>query len=191
MTQTVNHQDELLVNLLGRCALRDQQAFKKLFEQASPYLNAVALRMLQSRELANEVLQEAFLQIWNNAASYRPHQARPFTWMASIVRYRALDRLDSEQRQRQHQVQLAEETDTELLSQFQPDEALQHYQLQFQLHQCLSFLGDKIKSAIELAYIYGYSREEIGARLEANTNTVKSWLHRGAERLKLCLSNQP
>ncbi len=184
-------QDEVLIGLVGRCALRDQAALKQIFERVGPYLNAVALRILKSRELANEVLQEAFLQIWHNAASYRPHKARALTWMASIVRYRALDRLASEQRLRTHFVSEGDlPQGDEGLSDQEPEQALHSGQMKFHLHQCLRTLGDNIKCAIELAYLYGYSREEIAKYLQTNTNTVKSWLHRGAERLKLCLATK-
>jgi RNA polymerase sigma-70 factor (ECF subfamily) len=54
----------------------------------------------------------------------------------------------------------------------------------------LTTLGDNIKRSIELAYLYGYSREEIAQQFATNTNTVKSWLHRGAERLRLCLESK-
>ena len=185
--------DEQLVNLIARCALRDQAALQQLFAQVGPYLNALTWRILKSRELSNEVLQEAFLQIWNNAASYRPQLAKPLTWMASIARYRALDRLAAEQR---HSARFddraanGEDAFEHIPGGSEPDQQLGRHQLRFHLHQCLTTLGDNIKRSIELAYLYGYSREEIAAQFNTNTNTVKSWLHRGALRLKLCLETK-
>lgn len=188
MTLADDNQDDQLINLIARCALRDQAALKQLFDQVSPYLNAVAWRILKSTDLSNEVLQEAFLQIWNNAASYRPHLARPLTWMASITRYRALDRLDKETRAGSHTRAIDEEED--FPGGHEPEQALGASQLRFHLHQCLTTLGDNIKHSIELAYLHGYSREEIAQKLSTNANTVKSWLHRGAERLRLCLETK-
>lgn len=185
MTVQIDYQDDELINLIARCALRDQAALKMLFERVGPYLNAVAWRIVQSSELSNEVLQDAFLQIWNNAASYRPHLAKPLTWMASIARYRALDRLDKEQRINRTTRPLEDEED--FPGGVEPEQSLGASQMRFHLHQCLATLGDNIKRSIELAYLYGYSREEIAQQFATNTNTVKSWLHRGAERLKLCL----
>ena len=188
MTLVDENPDDRLINLIARCALRDQAALKQLFEQVGPYLNAVAWRILKSTDLSNEVLQEVFLQIWNNAASYRPHIARPLTWMASITRYRAIDRLDKESRNSKHTRAIADEED--FPGGDEPEHKLGNSQLRFQLHQCLTTLGDNIKRSIELAYLQGYSREEIAQTLSTNTNTVKSWLHRGAERLRLCLEKQ-
>lgn len=188
MTDTIDNQDEELINLIARCALRDQAALKRLFERVSPYLNALAWRILKSRELSNEVLQEAFLQIWNNAASYRPGLARPLTWMASITRYRALDRLDKETRITSKTTHIDDMDDAP--GGDEPEQSVGASQLRFHLHQCLTTLGDNIKRSIELAYLYGYSREEIAQQFATNTNTVKSWLHRGAERLRLCLESK-
>lgn len=185
MTFTDHNPDDQLINLIARCALRDQAALKQLFDRVGPYLNAVAWRILKSTDLSNEVLQEAFLQIWNNAASYRPHLAKPLTWMASITRYRALDRLDKEARNRNHTRAL--DDDEDFAGGDEPEHQLGSSQLRFHLHQCLTTLGDNIKRSIELAYLQGCSREEIAQQLSTNTNTVKSWLHRGAERLRLCL----
>ena len=188
MTVALDSRNEELINLIARCAIRDQAALKNLFERVGPYLNAVVYRILKSDELAKDVLQEAFLQIWTNAASYRPHLANPMTWMASIARYRALDRLEVEQRLRERFVSADHEYSLdEHLSPQNPEQEVSAGQLQFNLHRCLLALSDNIKRSVELAYLYGYSREEIAEKFSTNTNTVKSWLHRGAERLKLCL----
>jgi len=188
MTASPDSRNEELITLIARCAIRDQAALKLLFERVAPYLNAVVFRILKSDELAKDVLQEAFLQIWTNAASYRPHLANPLTWMASIARYRALDRLDVEQRLRERFVSSDHDylLDEHLSSQ-NPEQDVSTSQLKFNLHKCLLALSDNIKRSVELAYLYGYSREEIAQKFSTNTNTVKSWLHRGAERLKLCL----
>jgi len=188
MTAPSDPRHDELITLIARCAIRDQAALKALFGLVSPYLNAVVYRIVKSDEVAQDVLQEAFLQIWNNAASYRPHLASPLTWMASIARYRALDRLDVERRLRErfissdHDYSLGEHA-----SSHNPEAEVSVSQLKFQLHKCLLALSDNIKRSVELAYLYGYSREEIAQQFSTNTNTVKSWLHRGAERLKLCL----
>jgi RNA polymerase sigma-70 factor, ECF subfamily len=180
--------DQELINLIGRCALRDQAALKLLFERIGPYLNAVAFRILRSDEAAADVLQEAFIQIWNNAGSYRPHLSRPLTWLASIARYRALDKLDSEQRHRQRFKNFGDDDSIESIpGPANPEADVHKLQLNFHLHRCLGTLGDNIRRSIELAYLYGHTREEIAQQFSTNVNTVKSWLHRGAERLKQCL----
>lgn len=188
MTLTNDSRNEELISLIARCAIKDQSALKSLFERIGPYLNAVVYRIVKSDDVAKEVLQEAFLQIWSNAHSYRPHLANPLTWMASIARYRALDRLASEQRLRERFVSAdSDYALDEHLSHHNPEQDASVSQLKFNLHRCLLALSENIKRSVELAYLYGYSREEIAEKFSTNTNTVKSWLHRGAERLKTCL----
>jgi RNA polymerase sigma-70 factor (ECF subfamily) len=63
-------QDDVLYELISRCALRDQSALKTLYKQTSPYLNRVAYNILRSEDLSNDVLQDSFVQIWQNAERY-------------------------------------------------------------------------------------------------------------------------
>jgi RNA polymerase sigma-70 factor (ECF subfamily) len=179
--------DEELVNLIARCAIRDQQALKQLFDRLGPYLHAVAFRILKSGDLSNDTLQEAFVQIWNNAASYRPDRAKPLTWITSILRYRALDRLDKERKHTNHLIAEADVEEQALESGETPERALQQTQLRYQIERCLEMLSQDSRRCIRLAYLEGYSREEIATRLATNINTVKSWLRRGSERLRRCL----
>ena len=177
------------VDLIARCAIRDQAALKQLFQSLGPYLNAVAFRIVKSEESSNEVLQEAFLQIWENAQSYRPHKSKAMTWLTSIVRYRALDRLKAEQRKSTVVTPFAEHESADDYKSHAPtpEEELQSCQLSKAFRECMSLLSEDVRLTIELAYLQGYSREQIADYLKTNVNTIKSWLHRGAKRLKACL----
>src|SRR5690242_1203607 len=95
---------EQLSDLLARCALRDQRAFASLYQSSSAKLFAVAVRITRRRDWAEEVLQEAFVNIWNHAESYNPTKSAPMTWMTAIVRNRALDCL-----RRPREVEIGEE----------------------------------------------------------------------------------
>lgn len=182
--------DQKLINLLARCAIKDQQALQELYEETASYLNYVAFRILQCEDLSNDALQEAFIQIWQNAVSYRPHLAKPMTWMSSIVRYRAIDKRKLMQRNNalfvegdtQAYMDISDETD-------KPEDALYQCDLKQHIQKCLERLSDDIRESIVRAYCYGDSREEIATRLKTKPNTVKSWLHRGSARLKACLQD--
>jgi RNA polymerase sigma-70 factor, ECF subfamily len=177
--------DNTLHHLLARCKLRDQQAFKQLYDLTAAKLNGIAYRILLQKEAANDVLQEAFMQIWHNAGDYRADLAEPFTWMASIIRYRAYDKIRNEKR-RPHGNLVDEE-----ISDFQfatNDEAAQLVcEIGQQLEDCLNILDKAQQQAILLAYYYGYSRDELASHFHQPLNTVKSWLKRGLARLQLCL----
>lgn len=188
-SQNMNEKDvRYLETLLARCSLNDQQAFAELYQCVSKKLNGIAYRIINNIESANEVLQEAFVQIWNNAGEFRPEQAEPMTWMASIVRYRAYDRLRLEKRriegaQFQTILDSLDEIET------RASDGLKNAELDQQLSLCLSSLEVKQRKSVLLAYYYGFSREEIADKFETPINTVKSWLRRGIERLQLCLAN--
>lgn len=181
--------DEELITLIARSALKDEQAFKSLYERVGAYLNGVALRIVKSPEASNDVLQEAFMQIWTNAGTYRPQVSKPLTWLTSIVRYRALDRLDKDQRLSKREVD-ADSALEEFITDSSPEldtNRIQHLQ---HLLACMEILSDQTKRAINLAYVYGYSRVEIAQRLQTNASTVKSWLRRGADKLRTCLQKR-
>jgi RNA polymerase sigma-70 factor (ECF subfamily) len=174
-----------LEELLARTALSDRRAFQQLYELSSSKLNGVAYRIMNNVDFASEVLQEAFIQIWKNAGEYRAGTSEPMAWMASIVRYRAFDRLKFEKRRiegAQIQSDLENfDTVSDGKDQFQSCEIEQ------QLQDCLELLDETQQKSILMAYYYGYSREEISEHYDSPVNTVKSWLRRGLVRLQECL----
>ena len=170
--------------LLRRVARGDRTAFAELYRQASPQLFPVALRITRRRDLAEEVLQESFVAIWNQAASYDPIKGAPMVWMTTIVRHRAID-------QRRRRANLADATDGSdeaLLSLVsgESDRADRGAELAA-LRRCLETIDAQPREAVLLAYIYGFTHEELAERLAAPVGTVKSWIRRSLERLKRCL----
>lgn len=175
---------DLLFDLLARCALKDQSAFARLYQHSAARLNGVAFRILNNLELASEVLQDAFVQIWQRADEYRPDLADPMTWMIAIVRYRAYDRVRHEGRRINTHLQL---DDAEVFETLSAPPSNLHCGLDPQLEQCLQLLERPQQQSILMAYYYGYSREELAEHFSTPINTIKSWLKRGLQRLQLCL----
>lgn len=172
--------------LLARCALEDRRAFKHLYDASAGKLNGIAYRIMHNVDSADEVLQEAFIQIWRRATEYRSDIAEPMTWMASIVRYRAFDRLKREKRRiegSQIKAELAEFESIPDGANDQPDLC----EVNQQLEACLQALEQSQQESILMAYYYGYSREEISEHFNKPINTIKSWLRRGLTRLQQCL----
>lgn len=176
-----------LEDLLSRTALGDRKAFKYLYELCSGKLNGVAYRIMNNVDSANEVLQEAFIQIWKNAGEYRAGASEPMAWMASIVRYRAFDRLKFEKRRIEGaQIQ----SDLESFDSISDNiDQFKSCEIEQQLQDCLGQLDSQQQKSILMAYYYGYSREEISEHFDSPVNTVKSWLRRGLGRLQECLGN--
>jgi RNA polymerase sigma-70 factor (ECF subfamily) len=186
------HEEDELTALLAQCQLGNKQAFSLLYQKTAGRLNGVAYRITRHVDSANEVLQEAFIQIWQNRADYQAHKSAPFTWLASIVRYRAYDRLRYDKRR--HQQDTVQFNEFDLLEQ-QLDDINQHSQTlglgehsEQALNNCLSQLEQKQSQSILMAYMFGYSREDIANHYDTPVNTIKSWIRRGLGRLRLCLS---
>jgi len=185
----LTEQDEQLLSLLSRCALRDQSALRVLYEQVAAKLNGVAFRITGSRDLAEDVLQISFNQIWKDAERYRPDIARPMTWMTSIVRHRALDHVKA-RRRRGRVIDETVELETERLASEEsgPMDLFELDETEGKLKVCLKLLSSMQQRSVMLAYYYGYSREEVSLKLNSPVSTVKSWLRRGLKRLEQCLS---
>ncbi len=185
--------DELYSSLIARCAIRDHKALDELYHSIAPYLNKVAFNIVKSEDISNDVLQEGFIQIWQNAGDYQPDKAKPITWMTSIVRYRALDRLAKEKR-RDDVIEACDEVEVrhpdKHMSNDRPDIAAMQLQDSNFLLECMETLSDRVKESISLAYLQGYSRQELAENFNSSVNTIKSWLKRGAERLKNCIEHK-
>src|SRR5690242_9579890 len=95
----IQERNRRLTDLLHGCAQGRQAAFQELYRLVSPQLFAVLLRILRRRDLAEEALQDALLNVWRNAGSYAADKGAPMTWLISICRYRALDLLRREGRE--------------------------------------------------------------------------------------------
>lgn len=165
--------------LLGRVALGDRSAFRQLYQQTSAHLFPVALRILRTRELAEDALQDAFIQVWNNAKEFRPGSGSAGAWMSTIVRYRALDKL----RRKPREQNLDESWDPADAS-----DPIGRLLDNTDLQVCFEELSDEQRRVVALAYIDGLSHSEMAERLETPLGTVKSWVRRGLKVLKECLS---
>ena len=190
--QAYDDSEAELIDLLAQCKLGDQKAFSILYQKTSSRLNGIAYRITRQADSANEVLQEAFIQIWQNRDSFQPDKGKAFTWLASIVRYRAYDKLRYDKRRHQNDHVEFNESDS---SEMNLDDINQHSQSmglgnhnEQALNNCLSKLEKKQSQSILMAYMYGYSRDDISNYFNTPVNTIKSWIRRGLGRLQLCLS---
>jgi RNA polymerase sigma-70 factor (ECF subfamily) len=171
-------------DLLRQVGSGNRQAFAELYRRTGPKLFAVALRISGRRDLAEEVLQESFVAVWKQAGTYDPVKGSPMIWLTTIVRHRAID-------QRRRRSNLADATggsDDALLglTASVADRADRGAELGA-LSRCLDQLEPAPREAVLLAYVHGYSHEELAARLATPLGTIKSWIRRSLERLKRCL----
>ena len=179
-----------LRSLLAAVARRDAAAFRALYDATSPKLFGFALRILNRKELAEEVLQESFVSVWNNAGSYQAGLAAPMTWMTTIVRNRAYDLLrrvdatveidaDTFDKDVMEALESSDPSPIDVLSMDAEARALAH---------CFSRLEGLHRQAIALAFYHDLSHSEVAQQMKLPLGTVKTWVRRGLERLRTCLT---
>jgi len=173
-----------LPELMRRTARGDKQAFANLYQATSAKLFGVALRISGRREIAEEVLQEAFVAVWGRAKDYDPVRGSVMTWLVTIVRHCAIDQLRHQQ-SRPEGHSAPEEILTSYVATGRADISAELRALQ----RCLEELDAQPRKAVLLAYLYGLTRDEIAARLRVPVGTVKSSLWRSLERLQRCLGS--
>jgi RNA polymerase sigma factor (sigma-70 family) len=177
---------------LNGVARHDAEAFRLLYDATSPKLFGFALRILRKRELAEEALQESFVSIWHAAASYQAHLAAPMTWMATIVRNKSLDIL----RRTDDVAELdAHGPGSDIFNALQdggpsPLDGVEIGSDARALALCMSQLEGAQRQAIGMAFYHDLSHSEVSRALEIPLGTVKTWIRRGLERLKACLSRE-
>ncbi|MCC6196601.1 MAG: sigma-70 family RNA polymerase sigma factor [Burkholderiales bacterium] len=178
-----------VATLLSRIAMGDQAAFAEFYETTSAHLYGVALRILKHPPAAEEVLQEAYVNVWHHAGSYEVAKSQPMTWLTSIVRNRCLDQL----RRREIDTVTLTSDDDDAPEYDLPSEALTPAEMLLagaearSVRDCVETLDAGPKQAIALAFYKGLSHSELAAHLKEPLGTIKSWVRRGLERLRTCL----
>ena len=181
--------DSQLIALLDRIALADELALKELYGLTSSKLYGVAVRVVTNREWAEDVLQEAFLNIWKVAGTYKASLSPPMAWMGLLVRSRGLDFLRRRASDRADRMQELDEviTDTVAGDSPNPMDTTQASEQAWALHQCLSQLENKQREVVSLAYLRDLSHSELAEQLKLPLGTVKTWIRRGLEQLRGCM----
>ncbi len=181
-----------LARWLGAAARGDTEAFQKLYDATSAYLFAVAIKLLNDRALAEDVLQEAYVQVWHRAADYHRDRGAVRTWLATIVRYRAIDLIRKRNTQRTAVVDPGAVAEIEEARQSDNDDAqplvtAMAVEDSRQLKACLERLSDTQRRSVYLAFFHGLTHSELAQSLAEPLGTIKSRLRRSLTRLKNCL----
>lgn len=190
-----------LQDLIAGAARGDHTSFAQIYERTHQHLFGVAVRMLGNEQAAEDVLQEAYVNIWKSAASYRSsvdgQEIQPITWLIAIVRNKALDALRSRTRRSAHEqpqqhfdaeddIEVPQGTDT-------APGALQLFEQAMQalrIEGCMAALDGSFRQSLALAYYQGLSHTEVAAQMNAPLGSVKAWIRRGLDKLRACLSAQ-
>jgi RNA polymerase sigma-70 factor (ECF subfamily) len=182
--------DTQLIALLDRVALADESALRELYDLTSSKLYGVAVRVVSKREWAEDVLQEAYLNIWRIAQDYKATLSPPMAWMGLVVRSRGLDFLRRRASERVDRMQELDDmiSDTVAGDAANPMDTTQASEQAWALHQCLKQLEGKQREVVSLAYLRDLSHGELAGQLKLPLGTVKTWIRRGLEQLRGCMA---
>jgi len=175
------------VNLLHAIALRDEQALASLYDRYRLILFGLLIRILNSREEAEDVLQEVFLQVWRRAADFDERRGRAFTWLITLARSRAIDRLRQLGSRERLALSAIDFVGDEASSPVR--DALRSEQRQI-VAGALAELSEEQRRALTLAYFEGLTQTEIAARLSSPLGTVKTRMRSGMIKLRELLSQR-
>ncbi len=182
--------DADLVQWLDRVGVQDYAALKLLYDACSARLYGLAVRIVNNRDWAEDVLQEAFMTIWRSAETYRASLSPPMAWMGMVVRSRALDFLRRRSTERSHLTQPLDDETEDTHADDNPgpmDMALASEQA-WALHQCLGKLEHRQREVVSLAYLRDLSHGDLAAQLQLPLGTVKTWIRRGLDQLRTCMA---
>lgn len=174
-----------LEDLIARVALGDRAAFDALYDATSARLHAVCLSLLRDRPEAEDTLQEVYVSIWRNASRYAANGLSPMTWLITIARNRAIDRLRA--RAVRPVSGPAEAAALVPAPGPGPEAAAIHAQERSLLAQCLGQLEPGQADVVRAVYLEGLGYADLAAREGVPVNTLRSWLRRGLLRLRECL----
>ncbi len=197
-SDTATHPDSALIALIDEIAryqdsaperVRAEAALRALYDRTSSKLYGVALRVVGNREWAEDVLQEAYLNIWRIAGDYRVTLSPPMAWMGVIVRSRALDFLRRRQAERADAALELDDAMAETLPSDTPTQSdlMLASQQARALHDCLGGLEARQREVVSLAYLRDLSHSELAEQLKIPLGTVKTWIRRGLEQLRGCM----
>lgn len=169
--------------LLLAVAAGDRSAFRALYAAVAPRLYAICVALLREHARAEEALQEAFVRIWERAKSYEPDKGAALAWMTVVTRRIALNEL----RRPDHVIKSLDDEDQtfpEIAAEGPEPDPIG----KARLLNCLEKLDSDKRRYVLLAYVHGYSHEELARRFERPLGTMKSILFRGLADLRKCLS---
>ena len=171
-----------LADLLRRCGRGDQHAFALLYDAVSARVHGLAVRVVRDPAQAEEVAQEAFLEIWKNSGRFDPAKGSPLGWLLTIVHRKSVDRVRSAEASTRrdttyHQGSQSVEHDSTAEAAHASMEARR-------VRQALDSLTEVQREALELAFFKGYTHTEVATMLDLPVGTAKTRIRDGLIRLR-------
>ncbi|MGW5849011.1 ECF RNA polymerase sigma factor SigK [Streptomyces sp. NPDC055254] len=174
-----------LEDVMERVARGDKDAFTTLYDAVAHTVFGIVVRVVRDRAQSEEVAQEVMIDLWRQAARYRPGQGSVMTWVATLAHRRAVDRV------RSAQAASNREHDQAVRDQQRPfDEVVEQVETRLeseQVRRCLRGLTELQRQAVTLAYYQGLTYREVAETLRAPLPTIKTRMRDGLIRLRDCM----
>jgi len=170
--------------LILATASGDRGAFLSLYDATGAKLFGICLRVLNDRAEAEDVLQDVFLKVWRNAERYKVNGFSPMTWLITVARNSAIDRLRARKARGESLDVVADLPDGGP----SPEAAAIAGSERARLVGCLGELKPDRAGAVRGAYLDGQTYQDLAKRYDVPLNTMRTWLRRSLQTLKECLS---
>ncbi|GGD62225.1 RNA polymerase sigma factor [Croceicoccus mobilis] len=179
---------KMLIAAIEQVARGNSAALKQVYDMTSAKLFGVILRIMHDRELAEDVLQDVYLKVWNRAGRFDANRASPISWLCVIARNAAIDGV----RRQQRSDYLSGHAEADVLEEIEDDavpadELLCNAEDNERMRRCMEALQDDHRKSIRMAFFDGLSHSELAERIGVPLGTMKSWIRRGLASLKGCL----
>lgn len=180
-----NEQRERLVRALASAAEGREDSLREVYDLTSAKLYGICLRILGDAQEAEDALQDVYVSVWKRAGSFDSSRASPITWLATLARNRAIDRLRSSRRggaaapvEAAHDI--ADPAPSALM-------ALEASEDRARLTGCIGELEVRFAAAIRSAFFGGFTYAELADKAGVPLGTMKSIVRRALMKLKDCL----
>ncbi len=190
-SRTTTRSEDLEAPLLARIAEGDQSALSDLYDRFSRPLLAAVVRILNDSREAEDIVHDAFVAVWQKAGDYDASRGSAFSWVMTLTRNRALDRVRSRKRRGELLAQSApadlgyDQTSADVA------QAAEFSERSDAVHAAFGELPSDQRQALELAYFSGLTQQEIAARLDQPLGTIKARIRRGLLKLRDLLASTP
>ncbi len=176
-------------DVIERVGKGDSQAFAELYEQSSPLLFPLALRILNNRDEATELLQDVYIEVWRKAGNFDPKRGSPMAWLITLTRSRSIDRLRASTSRGRTLTDSLEQTGADELQSDLPDPLETHTveELRTLVGEAFRDLPAAQQEALELSFYDGLTHTEIAAKLDKPIGTIKTRIKLGMNKLRYTL----
>jgi RNA polymerase sigma-70 factor (ECF subfamily) len=169
-------------DLLVRLKARDQLALAELYDRYGGMVFRLILRMVRDKSIAEDLVQETFLRVWNRVPGFDSDRGAIGPWLVAVARNRAIDYLRYQSRRAENIIDLNEFEHPSLFAGIAADPI--HFDLVRRIKAALGQLSPQQRESIELAYFEGMSQAEIAERMCQPLGTVKTWMRRGLQQMR-------